>query len=79
MDDVCTGLSEQGSLDEVSLEIGDVTLVWDDGKLVKAHKEVEEVLGTTVSTLRRSRQFSMTDARQVFLSPRIPPYSRTGS
>ena len=66
----------------MSLEIGDVTLVWDDGKLVKAHKEVEEVeevLGTTVSTLRRSRQFSMTDARQVFLSPRIPPYSRTGS
>ena len=45
MDDVCTGLTEQGSLDKVILEIGDVTLVWDDRKLVKAHKEVEEVLG----------------------------------
>ena len=28
-----------------SLEISDVTLVWDDGKRVEAHKEVEEVLG----------------------------------
>ena len=38
-------MSKQGSLDEVCLEIGDVTLVWDDGKRVEAHKEVEEVLG----------------------------------
>ena len=44
LDDVCTGLSKQESLDEVCLEIGDVTLVWDDGKQVKAHKELEEVL-----------------------------------
>ena len=28
-----------------SLETSDVTLVWDDGKRVEAHKEVEEVLG----------------------------------
>ena len=37
-------MSKQWSLDEVCLEIGDVTLVWDDGKQVKAHKELEEVL-----------------------------------
>ena len=31
-------MSKQGSLDEVCLAIGDVTLVWDDGKQVKAHE-----------------------------------------
>ena len=30
---------------DLSLETSDVTLVWDDGKRVEAHKEVEEVLG----------------------------------
>ena len=29
-------------------KINDVTLVWDDGKRIKAHKEVEEVLGVRV-------------------------------
>ena len=38
-------MSKQISLDEVCLEIGDVTLVSDDGKQVKADKELEEVLG----------------------------------
>ena len=37
-------MSKQWSLDEVCLEIGDVTFVWDDGKQVKAHKELEEVM-----------------------------------
>ena len=37
-------MNKQGSLDEVCLEIGDVTLVWHDGKQVKAHKELKEVL-----------------------------------
>ena len=32
-------MSNQGSLDEVCLEISDVTLVWDDRKQVKAHKD----------------------------------------
>ena len=38
-------MSKQGSLDEVCLEIDDVTLVWDDGKQVNAPKELEEVQG----------------------------------
>ena len=41
-------MNKQGSLDEKCLEIDEVTLVWDDGKQVKADKELEEVLWVVV-------------------------------
>ena len=37
-------------------EIDDVTLVWDDGKRVKAHKEGEEVLGVVENGIIKKKK-----------------------